>query len=120
MADVTATDVLHQMKQTEKGDQDEHREALPAAQNGNDLEKHASHGAGYDLSHLPMDDGEYVVTAKTWAVRHSTRSVIWHILLASTILQHDPVRDGSFVRIAGDVRHVVCTDGGVECSSRQH
>lgn len=75
MADIPAANILHEMKETEKNAHDEkssHHEV--ASTNGNeksekDIERTASHGAGYDLSHLPVDDdGEYVVTMKTWAV----------------------------------------------------
>lgn len=65
------------MKQTEKSDT--HRETTshyenPSNMEGNekspkDIERTASHGAGYELSHLPVDEhGEYMVTLKTWAV----------------------------------------------------
>jgi hypothetical protein len=72
---------------------DEHHEVGPEAQSeesNHDLEKHGSYEAGYDLSHMEesnhdiekhasqevdndlshtqTEDGEYVVTAKTWAV----------------------------------------------------
>ena len=74
MADITATDVLHQMKNTQKGTHHHHNEHGGTAGSSDsnsvktDLEKHASHGAGYDMSGIPVEDGEYVVTAKTWAV----------------------------------------------------
>lgn len=71
MADIAATDVLHDMKQTQKhgGQHHEHSPNTNGSEDSQrDMEKTASHGAGYDLSHIPMDDGEYRVTAKTWAV----------------------------------------------------
>jgi hypothetical protein len=62
MGDIQAVDVLH----------NEHQVETPSNSSNNsaqdDLEKHASHGAGYDMSGIPVADGEYVVTAKTWAV----------------------------------------------------
>ena len=76
MADIPSSDILHDMKQTQKDTT--HHETIPHEgssnadsneKSGNDIEKTASHGAGYELSHLPVDEhGEYVVTMKTWAV----------------------------------------------------
>ncbi len=78
MADITSNNVLHNMKETEKhGHHDHHDEGAhfengssrDSNGNGKDIEKTASHGAGYDLSHQPLDEhGEYKVTMKTWAV----------------------------------------------------
>ena len=70
MADVTATDNFHQMKRNEEG-RTEHHELRPAAESeesDHDLQKHASHEAGHYLSHIETEDGENVVTAKTWLV----------------------------------------------------
>ena len=76
MADIPSSDILHDMKQTQKDTA--HHETVPHEgssnadsneKSGKDIEKTASHGAGYELSHLPIDEhGEYVVTMKTWAV----------------------------------------------------
>lgn len=71
-----AIDLEHSMKHTRAGvihSQHEHASEHGKLGNnlsssGEDLEKHASHGAGYDTSHIPKVDGDYVVTAKTWAV----------------------------------------------------
>ena len=72
MADIQALDILHDMKHSEKGTKHVHNENQLDRNSSNsaqdDLEKHASHGAGYDMSSIPVADGEYVVTAKTWAV----------------------------------------------------
>jgi len=76
MADIRAMDLEHSMKHTVAGTKHSHHENASELGNrsGNlpssaeDLEKHPSHGAGYDMSHLPVEDGEYVVTPKTWAV----------------------------------------------------
>lgn len=74
MADIQALDILHDMKHTEKGSKHVHNEhQIEKSSNSSnsaqdDLEKHPSHGAGYDLSEIPVADGEYVVTAKTWLV----------------------------------------------------
>ncbi|KAI1620443.1 fungal trichothecene efflux pump [Exophiala viscosa] len=74
MADIRAMDLEHSMKHTAVGTKHSHHENANELGNNNlpssaeDLEKHPSHGAGYDMSHLPMEDGEYIVTAKTWAV----------------------------------------------------
>ncbi len=70
MADIRAIGTLHTMKHSEKGTTHAHVEH----DNNNsdsaltDLEKTASHGVGYDMDGIAMDNGEYVVTAKTWAV----------------------------------------------------
>jgi hypothetical protein len=64
------------MKETEKNthhdDSAHYENSSTPDSNGkskDDIEKTASHGAGYDLSHLPIDEhGEYKVTMKTWAV----------------------------------------------------
>ncbi len=73
MADITATDILHDMKGSKKSAlHREHHDVSSNASNHEksqqDIERTASHGAGYDLSNIPIEDGEYVVTAKTWAV----------------------------------------------------
>lgn len=69
MADIRTIDTLHTMKQTEKGGhahiEKEHSNSDSSLV---DMEKTASHGAGYDMDGIPMTDDEYVVTAKTWAV----------------------------------------------------
>jgi hypothetical protein len=70
-ATATATDTFHQIKGMEKvttHPQNEHHEVRPEAdseESNHDLEKHAS---GYDLSEISTEDGENVVTVKTWAV----------------------------------------------------
>ena len=76
MAEIPAADLLHDMKQTQKGNT--HHEAVhhenassadSTEKQEKDIERTASHGAGYELSHLPLDEhGEYRVTLKTWAV----------------------------------------------------
>ena len=76
MTDIPSTDVLHDMKETEKKAQHNgttHHEGTSSPDSNEksqkDVERIASHGAGYELSHLPVDEhGEYVVTMKTWAV----------------------------------------------------
>ena len=74
MADIPSTGVLHNMKETEKNTHHDENAHYENSSDGNgkskdDIEKTASHGAGYDLSHLPVDEhGEYKVTMKTWAV----------------------------------------------------
>lgn len=74
MADVTAIDSFNQMKHNEKGTthhQEEHHEGrleVESEESNTDLEKHASPGTDYDLSHVQTEEGEYVVTAKTWVV----------------------------------------------------
>jgi hypothetical protein len=76
MADIPSTDVLHDMKETVKKTQHNdttHHEGSSSLDSNEkpqkDVERTASHGAGYELSHLPVDEhGEYVVTMKTWAV----------------------------------------------------
>lgn len=76
MADITAADTLHEMKAANRGahhhEDREHRDVDSNSSSNDksqrDIEKTASHGAGYDLDNIPMQDGEYVVTAKTWAV----------------------------------------------------
>ena len=81
MADIPSTDVLHNMKETKKGHHDNsahYENSSNTDSNGvsKDIEKTASHGAGYDLSHLPIgEDGEYKVTMKTWAV--VVVSIVW-------------------------------------------
>lgn len=67
---VATTDAL-QGKERKMHFQDEHHEILPVKENeesNDDLEKHASHKDGNDLSRVGTEDGEYVVTAKTWLV----------------------------------------------------
>ncbi len=68
--DIRALDTLHTMKQTEKGTVHAHVEhdKINSDSSLTDMEKTASHGAGYDMDGIAMDNGEYVVTAKTWAV----------------------------------------------------
>ncbi|KAK3683274.1 hypothetical protein LTR37_020387 [Vermiconidia calcicola] len=67
MADITATDILHDMKESKKhAVHEEYAGSNEKSQH--DIERTASHGAGYDLSNIPLEDGEYAVTAKTWAV----------------------------------------------------
>ena len=66
-------DTLHAMKHDAKGTKHtDHENRLDGSYSSDsdktDLEKHVSHGAGYDMSGLPVENGEYVVTAKTWAV----------------------------------------------------
>ncbi len=71
MADIAAADVLHNMHNAKKGKDHahlEHDKGDSGDSSLNDVEKTASHGAGYDLDGIPMDNGEYKVTAKTWAV----------------------------------------------------
>lgn len=76
MADIPSTDVLYDMKHSQKATTDtdtaHHEDASNASSNEkseHDIEKTASHGVGYGLSHLPVGEhGEYVVTMKTWAV----------------------------------------------------
>ena len=71
MADISAADILHDMKQGDKatnGTGTAHHENVPNEKSVQDIERTASHGAGYELN-LPVDEhGEYVVTMKTWAV----------------------------------------------------
>ena len=76
MADIPSNDVLHDMKESAQKTQHNdatHREGNSSLDSNEkpakDVERTASHGAGYELSHLPVDEhGEYVVTMKTWAV----------------------------------------------------
>jgi hypothetical protein len=70
MANILAADILHDMKHHEKGTTHAHLEHDQSNSDSSltDMEKTASHGAGYDMDGIPMDDGEYRVTAKTWAV----------------------------------------------------
>ncbi len=120
-------DTLHAMKHDQKGTKHVHNENQVEGSHSSDsektdLEKHASHGAGYDLSGLPVEDGEYIVTAKTWAVvmvgqalkrleeddiissRTSLRRVsgpgfvLRNFLLACPIFQHHSVHNGHRIR----------------------
>jgi hypothetical protein len=70
MVDITAADLLHAMKQDERGPGYAHKEHDKSTSDSSltDMEKTASHGAGYDMDGIPMNNGEYRVTAKTWAV----------------------------------------------------
>lgn len=73
MANQTATDNLSQTRWKESGSHhheehyEVHREAESEASNY-DLEKHALDEANHDLTHVSLEDEEYVVTAKTWTV----------------------------------------------------
>ncbi|KAK5000119.1 hypothetical protein LTR66_000981 [Elasticomyces elasticus] len=62
--DIMTADIQHDMKH-----QARHVEhSSTNSEQASDLEKHPSHGAGYKLDHIPIEDGHYVVTMKTWAV----------------------------------------------------
>lgn len=126
MADIPSTDILHDMKKSEKQNPDNdtaHHEGSSSVDSNEksqkDVERTASHGAGYELSHLPIDEhGEYVVTMKTWAVvvvssiQVSELTRVWiitlalgarcfirRIILASSLLQYDSGGNGGVVRI---------------------
>lgn len=76
MANNPSTDVPHDMRETGKKTQHNdstHHEGTSSPDSNEkplkDVERTASHDAGYELSHLPIDEhGEPVVTMKTWAV----------------------------------------------------
>ena len=84
MADIPSRNALHNLKDTEKATYHEGGTAHGGTSSPDsneksqkDIERTAPHGAGYELSHLPIDEhGEYVVTMKTWAV-----VVVSHVLL---------------------------------------
>lgn len=76
MANILGVDILHEMKHGRHGENGEkeknfaHNEHDKASNESSltDMEKTALQGAGYDMDGIAMDNGEYRVTAKTWAV----------------------------------------------------
>lgn len=142
MADLPAADILHDMRESEKRTelgQSTHREDTESPDSNEktykDVERTASHGQGYELSHLPIDEhGEYVVTMKTWMViivswARFTPLPAWRltpalgagnfvrsVLLASTVLQHDPGANGSRVRCSGSPRRMVRAGQPLHCA----
>lgn len=62
--DIMTADIQHDMKH--KVQHAEHSSVN--SERISNLEKHPSHGAGYKLDGIPIEDGQYVVTMKTWAV----------------------------------------------------
>ncbi|KAH0827271.1 hypothetical protein FOPE_00024 [Fonsecaea pedrosoi] len=58
---------MDEVKNSEKPYSMKHDE-VGTIQSVQDVELQSSHGADYSTSHTPMVDGDYAVTAKTWAV----------------------------------------------------
>jgi hypothetical protein len=114
--DILSADIQHDMKHADGKPHAHHVETAHHVENSSAsdsigaLEKGPSHSAGYDLKGIPVENGEYVVTAKTWAVVMVSKTiqqlrkrclltykgpcvVVWNFVLASAIHQHHPRAD---------------------------